>query len=578
MCTRILSGILALTTLFTLPALSLEKALLAEKLPGALQDKQALAYFGFDQKGRGLSTNHLRSPQTIQLRGVHYTPEGLDQGAIRFAGSAQAKMLLPVTAELTLSAWFLPTGMSRQGFFSAWTLQANQHSLTLNLHRNGALQIKQTTPFSQGSASVDMGRGIPSNQWLHLAMVATPQQLILYLNGQQTGIFDMPVPLSSAHLVIAGQTYRGQIDEVALFKQCLSPLDVQALFEIYKSSIVAEISEPARTDTWETKAARAYAELTRAINSGNWSAAATQATAVSDLVAAYLEDQRAFLAKPAQESIKNNLVQTSNLLKSFKVAIDLAKYRKASDLFDRLDVVWETLEGQLNLPVSNTDAMAGVPLSAPGMQRSVQFSQTWSSGAGVMPGSGFSGGMSMGGFGNGGQVSGGGFSMRSSSGPNRQFRFQSSGTPGREVVGESMGQIPPQIVQQQILMQCQRIKMTLMPLRMSLQNGNWKMARTHARRLPPLLAQLTPPGELPLKPNTRTRRRTLNLSTLPPAQQTALKTKVRQARAHLERLDTALEKRQLEPANTQLQYVEAIVQTLAQWPANAVPSGQPPEE
>ncbi len=575
MCTRILSRVLALTTLFMTPATGLEKLPATPKLPSTLLTKQPLAYFGFDQKGRALSTNQLKNLQRIQLRGAHYTPQGLDQGALRCTGSAQVMIPLPVISELTFSAWFLPANLSRQGSFSVCTLQSNQHNLTVNLHRNGHIQIQQTTPFSQGSSSVNMGIGLPANQWLHLALVAAPQQLTLYLNGECAGSFNMPVPLSGAHLLIAGQAYRGRIDEVSLFKQSLKPQDIQALFAMHKPALMPGASQLPQGKTWEAKSVRVYAELTQAVNSGNWSAAATQATAVSDLVAAYLKDQKALLAKSSQESIRTNLTQASELLNAFQLAIGQAKYHEASDLFDRLDEVWETLEGQLNLPVSISDAPAVTPLLTLGRRQSAQFfSRTWNSSPGAMPGSAFSGGMSVGGFGNAGQGVGGGFSMSSSSGPNGQSWSQSSSIPGRGLGG----QMPLQMVQQQILMQCQRIQMTLMPLRMNLKNGNWKMARARARRLPPLLAPLTPPDKLPLKPNTRARRRTLNLSTLPPAQQTALKAKVRQARVHIERLDAALEKQQLEAANTQLQSLETVIQGLSQWPNNAVQPQQPPQK
>ncbi len=167
--------------------------------------------------------------------------------------------------------------------------------------------------------------------------------------------------------------------------------------------------------------------------------------------------------------------------------------------------------------------------------------------------------------------------MSSSSGPNGQFWFNSSVAPGQGFMDRSMGRMPPQMIQQQILMQCQRIQMTLMALRMSLQSGNWQMAQAHAKRLPPLLLPLTPPDKLALKPKTRARRRTLNLSTLPPAQQTALRTKVRKANDHIKRLNTALEKQQSETANAQIQSLETLIQSLNQRPGNSIQLGQPPK-
>lgn len=275
--------------------------------------------------------------------------------------------------------------------------------------------------------------------------------------------------------------------------------------------------------------------------------------------------------------IKANLTQASSLLKAFHSTIEQAKYHEASDLFDRLDEVWETLERQLNLPVSNSDTLVGAPLLPSSRQRSAQFNQTWSSSSGAMPGGGFSGGMSMS-FGGGNSGAGGGISMSSSSGPNGQFRFKSSATPGQGFMGQSMGPTPPQMIQHQILMQSQRIQMTLMALKISLQGGNWKMAQAHARRLSPLFVPLAPPDNLPLEPKTRARQRTLNLSVLPPAQQTALKTKVQQAKAHIKGLSTALERQQLEAAYTHIQSLETVTQTLTQTPNNADQLGQPPQE
>jgi hypothetical protein len=578
MCTRILSGALTLTILFITSATGLQRAPSAQKLPSTLMSKQPLAYFSFDRKGRALSSNQIKTGQTIQLRGAHFTPEGLDQGALRCTGSAQVRIPLPMTSKLTFSAWFLPADLARRGSFTACTLQSKQHTLTVNLHQNGTIQMRQTSPFSQGSSSVNTGLGLPANQWLHLALVATPQQLTLYLNGQGAGSFNIAVPLSRARLLVGGNTYRGRLDEVALFGQSLTPQDIQALFAMHKPAATPGVSQLPQGNAWEAKAVRSYAELTRAINSGNWSVAATQATAVSDLVSTYQKDQKTHLTRPAQGAIKDNLAKAANLLKAFQLAIEQAKYHEASDLFDRLDEVWETLEDQLTLPVSNGNAIAGVPLLAPGRQQPAQFSQTWSSNSGAMPGSRFSGGMSMGGFGNANSGGGGGFSVSSSSGPNGQFRLESSGIPGQGFMGQSPGQMPPQMVQQKIHMQCQRIQMTLMPLRMNLRIGNWKMAQANARRLPPLLASLTPPDKVALKSKTRTRRRTLNLSALPPARQVALKTKARQAMGHIKRLDTALEKQQLDAAYAQLHSLETMVQGLRQWPNKAIQSVPSPEK
>jgi hypothetical protein len=83
MCTRILSNVLALSTLFVTPAMGLEKVPSAQKLPSTLLTKQPMAYFSFDRKGRTLSTNQIKNLQTIQLRGTLFTPKGLDQGALR---------------------------------------------------------------------------------------------------------------------------------------------------------------------------------------------------------------------------------------------------------------------------------------------------------------------------------------------------------------------------------------------------------------------------------------------------------------------------------------------------------------
>ncbi|MCF7973819.1 MAG: LamG domain-containing protein [Phycisphaerae bacterium] len=576
MCTRIMSRITIVTCLLSATVLALNTGPLAQKLPSQTWDKHPLAYFGFDQQGPRLRASLMPGQRMIQARGTRYTPEGLDQGALEFNGTTgQVRIPLAATQALTLSVWFLPTSYSNTGIFTACTLQSRQHTLKITLDAQGTIGIQQNTPFSQASSSLNMGRGIPANHWAHLALTATPGQMMLYLNGQCAGTFNMPVPLANANLQIADQTFKGKMDELALFGDRLSSQDIEAIYAMHGPSLNREVTQPLQDQSWEARTARTYYDLTQAVNSGNWSAAVTHSNALSELVGTYLKEHKTDLSESLNKPIQDNLTTATGRLKSFKEAIEQARYHEASDLFDSLDECWESLETQLDLPAPAMNAPMNPSGFSPENTQSTQFSQTWSTTSGTMPGNGFSGGsVSMGGTGSPGMSFGGSFSMGSSAGfgpngpMNQQFQFHSSGTPGQGLMGQSLGQMPPQMLQFRIQMQCQRIQMGINILKMSLQNADWQTAQRHGLRLQQLFTQLDAPESPLTQPGRSARRRSLDLSSLPPAQLSALKTQVRNALHHLGLLTLAIEKQDLPAANLAIQSLEKVSTALNQMTNN----------
>ena len=557
-----------LVTVFVINASGLQKPPLAQKLPAQLMGKQPVAYWGFDRKGASLRHNRIQNPQTILIQGARYTAQGLDFGALKFNGrTGQIKIPIALTNELTLSAWFLPTSVPKAGSFQALALQSNQHTLTISLTEQGAIQIQQATPFSQGSFSLHAGRAIPANQWHHLAMVALPQQLTLFLNGQSVGHFNMSVPLSHANLLIAGQAYKGAVDELALFGQALTLQDIQALFALHKPAITPGARQMPQSNTWEGKAATAYAALSQAVNSGNWAAAATQAGALSDLVTTYLKDRKTGPDQSTQAAIHADLTRALDLMGTFGEAVEQAKYHEASDLFDQLDEAWETLEDQLNLPVAHDDSLTPAPWNNGSGIQGNRFGQTWSSSFGA----GFSGGMSMGGAGAGNSFSGGGFSMRSSVGPNGQVQFESSGMPAGGLSSRS----GMQKRQPSLWMHTQRIQLPLMGLKMGLESAQWKMSEVHATQLQERLTEMVPLDTQSATPQRRMNRRSTRLSQLPPAQKAAVKAQVQEALKHMTRLHAAVKNRDQEAAIKHLKAVETCIQAITKIPDNVSPLGQP---
>jgi len=607
---RLRSVVIPFVCLLNCSSFAAKQAPLAQKLPAQTSNKHTLAYFSFDQRGASLENNLVQSAQTIQTGSARYTAKGLHHGALLLNGTS-GQLLLPLVSvkELTLSVWLLPRRSANMATITACTFLSSQNTLTIRLHNNGTVEIEQTTPFSQSSASQNMGLGIPNNQWLHLAVVVTPSQLTVYLNGQFSGNFALPIEINGASLLIADPTFRGTIDELALFKDALSAQEIQAVHAMFSPSALPGMSPMSQNLSWENQAANIYKDLTNAINSGNWSNATAQAKALTDQVATYPKNHKTNLNAPSQESIQENLSQSVTLLKSFIEAIEQGKYHQASDVFDTLDEVWEALEDQLGLP-SMDPSQSLSPLNAPGASLPMQFRQTWrsnsgnGSGAGFsggmvtggrpgqggvssggfsmsssmgpngqvpfnssnQPGSGFSGGMVMGGERGQGGVSSGGFSMSSSMGPNGQVQFNSSGQPGQGFMNQAMGQMPPMMTNNLLSMQCQRIQMSLNALKMNLQNAHWQMVQTHLLHLKKLFSQIDVTENILPQSNTRRRRRSLNLSTLPSTQKSAIRKQVKNAHHHLNLLSTAVKKKDLQTALKQIQAMEKVSEALNQIP------------
>lgn len=560
MCTSLQYKVAVIACLVSIPCSAMVKHPLAEKLPGQTLEKHLTAFWDFDQKGPSLRANRIQSPLRMQFQGARYTAEGLDNGALRFNGTS-GKFMVPIQAtnDLTLSVWFCPSEFPRTDPIPALALQSNQHRLTISLHQNGSIEIQQTQASSRGSFSVGTGRMIPTGQWVHLAVVAGPQELRLYVNGQSAGHFNVAVPLARATLQIAGETYRGKIDEVALWGQSLQSEDIGAVFAMHSPPQIPGVVQRPRADTWEAKAAAAYSALTEAVNASDWSRAEAEADALSDLIAAALKDKKSGPKLATDPTVRANLAEASNHLKSFGQTIRQAKYRRSSSLFDQLDEVWEGLEGQLSLPTPQEDGMMAGP---------------WNQSSGnsaLNPGfgGGFAGGMAMGGGGQGNSFSGGGFSMSSSFGPNGQVQFWSSAAPGAQGFNQS-GMLTGQPF---VWMHTQRIQMTLMPLKMALQNGQWQMTERHATQLQKRLSEASAFDAQPA--NARGRRRMFGLRQLPPAQRAAMKTQIQKAIKHMTPLHAAIKKRDQQTALKHLQSVEQCVQNITGSSNAATPLGQP---
>jgi hypothetical protein len=170
----------------------------------------------------------------------------------------------------------------------------------------------------------------------------------------------------------------------------------------------------------------------------------------------------------------------------------------------------------------------------------------------------------MGGTGSPGIAVGGGFSMSSSGGfgsngpVNQQFQFNSPDASGQGFAGQSFGQMPPQMLQFRIQMQCQRIQMSINMLKMSLQNADWQTAKSQSVRLQQLFMQLDVSDNILPEPSRSASRRSLDLGSLSPDQKSALKTQVRDAQKHLGLLNTAIEKQDVPAANQSIGALEKM--------------------
>lgn len=143
--------------------------------------------------------------------------------------------------EFSVSAWIRPRGNRRSGVISFggydWT-----HGWYIDVPDNrGSLRIETAGPDSQSNGEITSIPGvIRPNVWTHITAVVRrgAGESVLYVNGYQVGKgkignanLDNPKLDLRFGAVKGGSSFRGDIDEVRLYKRPLGETEIQALLE-----------------------------------------------------------------------------------------------------------------------------------------------------------------------------------------------------------------------------------------------------------------------------------------------------------------------------------------------------------
>jgi photosystem II stability/assembly factor-like uncharacterized protein len=137
--------------------------------------------------------------------------------------------------EITLMAWVKPTGIqsSYAGILSCVGINVN-----LNFRNNNELGIH----WNDGNYNWSSGLTVPADEWSHVALVVTPTQFRLYLNGKEaintTTVTALHLANREWYLGIdrgnSSRTYKGLIDEAAFFNRSLSKEEIWEKMHLMK--------------------------------------------------------------------------------------------------------------------------------------------------------------------------------------------------------------------------------------------------------------------------------------------------------------------------------------------------------
>jgi len=145
------------------------------------------------------------------------------------------------TGEFTVAAWIRPRELRQAGIVClgkySWT-----HGWYLDMPNNrGVLRIETASPRNQSNGTVASDAGIIRvNQWQHVAAVVrrSAGETRLYVNGYQVAAgtiaaasLDNPAVKLHIGRIQAAQQFKGEIDEVRLYRRALGVAEIQALLE-----------------------------------------------------------------------------------------------------------------------------------------------------------------------------------------------------------------------------------------------------------------------------------------------------------------------------------------------------------
>ncbi len=159
---------------------------------------------------------------------------------------------LDTLTHFTMTAWIKPDEVKQMGgagIFSAKDA-TNGGSIALNIRKSNELQIHYKGVKKQWSS----GLFVEPGKWNYVAMVTTPTEVTLYLNGKKTvkrhtntKPFDMDQYYVGSHLGLWYRVYRGFIDELKIWNRALSQDEIR----LKRHLIQTDMSDPNLQAYWQ---------------------------------------------------------------------------------------------------------------------------------------------------------------------------------------------------------------------------------------------------------------------------------------------------------------------------------------
>ena len=172
---------------------------------------------------------------------------GIVNGAFSFDGAGDHINVLDSsttkfgTADFSISTWIKSTGTGTQYIYNKGLLGGTHPQYWLRIEAAGNIRAITSTPLG-GSSLVNSDAGTPGynyhdNLWHNVVFVRQSQINYLYVDGvllQSTGGAGQNTDITADFKIGAdnngGNSFNGQIDEVAVFNRALSSSEVSTLF------------------------------------------------------------------------------------------------------------------------------------------------------------------------------------------------------------------------------------------------------------------------------------------------------------------------------------------------------------
>jgi photosystem II stability/assembly factor-like uncharacterized protein len=153
----------------------------------------------------------------------------------------QDKAMNISTNSMTLSAWIKPSVTPTD--ISGLVFCRGTNTLATGMHLTSSNELRYH--WLDGQYGYSSGLTVPTNEWSHVALVVTPTQAKLYLNGKEainTSSHSVANILHPFYIGVdptsSNRTFKGRVDEVCIYNRALSKTEIRELMHLTKNPVL----------------------------------------------------------------------------------------------------------------------------------------------------------------------------------------------------------------------------------------------------------------------------------------------------------------------------------------------------